>query len=156
MNGRAEVDRQKRRLDATFERARAAEADAELLSDLASHLCVLVYGFLEQAVVELLLEHVRHRSDQSVQRYVEARLRRFTTAKATKIMELLGGFDPNWRADLEVFLVDERKDAVDSVVNLRQMISHGRGATPSMATVRGYYDRVKDVVNHLAGLCDPV
>ena len=49
MTGKAEVDRQRQQLDATFKRAANLGADAELLSDYARHLCVLVSGFLEQA-----------------------------------------------------------------------------------------------------------
>ncbi len=56
MTGRAEVDRQRQQLDTTFSRASGLDADAELLSDFARYLCVLVSGFVEQATIELLIE----------------------------------------------------------------------------------------------------
>jgi hypothetical protein len=59
MNGRAEVWRLKQRLDATFERAGRVGSDLELQSDFARYLCVLVSGYMEKAVVELVLEHSR-------------------------------------------------------------------------------------------------
>lgn len=155
MTGRAEVDRLKRRLDETFRRASGVKGDPELLSDFARHLCVLVSGFLEQALIELLLEFVRLRSNAAIQRYVEQRLRRFTTANAKNITDLLGSFDLDWQKDLESYLVDEHKDAVDSVVNLRHTVSHGRFAGVTMASVQRYYDRVKEVVEHIADLCIP-
>jgi hypothetical protein len=155
MTGRAQVQREKQRLDATFKRASGAQADPELLSDFARYLCVLVSGFLEQALIELLLEYVRLRSPEQIQRYVEQRLRRFTTANAKNITELLGSFDLDWQKNLERYLVDERKDAVDSVVDLRQTLSHGRFAGVTMASVQRYYDRVKEVVDHIADLCIP-
>src|SRR4051812_27458517 len=126
MIGRAEVATQRARLDATFKRADGLHADAQLLSDFARHLCVLVSGFLEQAVIELLLEHVRNNSGPSVQRHVERRLRRFTTANAQRITDLFGSFDPDWERDLELYLVDEKKDAVNGIIALRQTIAHGR------------------------------
>ena len=153
MTGRAQVEGEKRRLDATFKRASGVKADPELLSDFARYLCVLVSGFLEQAVIELLLEHVRLRSHESIQRYVGQRLRRFTAANAKNITELLGSFDLDWQRDLESYLVDEYKDAVDSVVSLRHTVSHGRFAGVTMASVQHYYDRVKEVVDHIADLC---
>ncbi len=155
MTGRVQVRREKQRLDETFKRVSGVKGDAELSSDFARHLCVLVSGFLEQAVIELLLEYVRLRSHETIRRHVGQRLRRFTTANSKNITELLGSFDLDWRKDLETFLVGEHKDAVDSVVNLRQAVSHGRFAGITIASVQRYYDRVKEVVDHIADLCVP-
>ena len=41
-------------MQAVFERAAAANATAEVESDLSRHLCVLVSGFVETSVAELL------------------------------------------------------------------------------------------------------
>jgi hypothetical protein len=155
MTGRAEVDRQRRKLDATFQRAAAAQGDAELLSDLARYLCVLVAGFLEQAVIEVLLEHVRIHSHSSIQRHLEQRLRQFTNPKAQKLLDLFGSFDPDWRLELENLLVDEYKDAVNGIVDLRNTISHGRFAGVTIVRVQEYYGRVKHVVSRVADLCVP-
>ncbi len=156
MNGKAEVDRQRQQLDATFKRAVGVGTDPELLSDYARYLCVLVSGFLEQAVVELLVEYVRRHSDSRVQEHVERRLRRkLTNLKKQGLIDVLGSFDPDWRRDLDAFLVDEYKDAVDGVVDLRNHIAHGRSVGITMATVRDYYLRIKDVVDRIAQLCVP-
>jgi hypothetical protein len=156
MKGRAEVERQKQKLDATFSRASKLPLDdAELLSDFARYLCVLVAGFLEQSVIELTLEHVRNHSQASVQGYAESRLRQFTTANAQRITDLMGTFDAGWRSDLDGYLVDERKAAVDSVVALRHNIAHGRFVGVTMTTIKEYYPRVKHVVDHIADLCVP-
>lgn len=155
MTGRAEVSRLRQQLDATFARARALGDDIELQSDLARYLCVLVSGFLEQAVVELVLEHTRSRAAPSVQLYVESQLRRFTGAKAKRLVELLGSFDTEWRVHLEGFLVDERKAAVDSIVDLRNSIAHGRSVGVTLSRVGDYYGEIRVVVDRVADLCDP-
>jgi len=156
MKGRAEVERQKQKLDATFGRvSKLPVEDAELLSDFARYLCVLVAGFLEQSVIELTLEHVRNHSTASVQGYAENRLRQFTTANVQRITDLMGTFDAAWRTDLDSYLVDERKAAVDSVVALRHNIAHGRYVGVTMATIKDYYQLVKHVINHIAELCVP-
>jgi len=156
MSGRAEVERQKQKLDATFRRVSGTGGDAELSSDFARYLCILVAGFLEQAIVELLLDYVRVHSHPSVLRHVEGRLRQWTSAKVQRMIDLLGGFDPVWRRDLEGFLVDEHKDAVNSVVDLRHTFAHGQSAGVTTARVQRYYDRVKEVVDHIADLCAPM
>lgn len=156
MTGRGEINSQKKRLDATFERAgKATPGDPELLSDLARYLCVLVAGFLEQAMIEVALEHVRTHSHTSVQRHVDTRLRRFTSANTQNIIDLIGSFDPDWGLDLRGYLIDEHKDAINSVVNLRHTIAHGRYTGLTMASVRNYYERVKEVVDHVSDLCIP-
>ncbi|MEK7994879.1 MAG: HEPN domain-containing protein [Planctomycetota bacterium] len=155
MTGRVEVSRLRQQLDATFARARTVRDDVELQSDLARYLCVLISGFLEQAVVELLLEHTRRRAAPSVQRHVESQLRRFTSAKAQRLVELLGSFDAEWRMNLETFLVDERKDAVDSIVDLRNSIAHGRSVGVTISRVSNYYREIEAVVEQVADLCDP-
>lgn len=155
MTGRFAVHGMRNRLDATFERASGIQGDAELLSDFARHLCVLVSGFLEQAVIELTMEHVRRQASPSIQRYAADRLRSFRNANTQKLLKLLGSFDEGWFQDLERYIVDERKDAVDSVTNLRNAISHGRFAGVTISRVRAYYKEVNLVVDHIAGLCAP-
>ena len=155
MTGRAHVYSEQQRLEATFTRASGVQGDPELLSDFARHLCVLVSGFLEQAVIEILLEYVRQRSPESIQRHIGLRLRRFTSPKAQNITELFGSFHPDWQTDLQNYLIDEYKDAVDGVVALRHNISHGRNTGVTISSVQSYYSRVKEVVEHLADLCLP-
>lgn len=155
MTGQAEVNRLRQILDGTFKRATAVGPDLELQSDFARYLCVLVSGFLENAVGELLLEHTRRYSQPSIQRFVEFRLQRLTNLKAQRLLDLLGSFDPEWRSDLERFLVDERKDAVDSIVSLRNSISHGQSVGVTFVRVKEYYGHIQTVVDHIATLCAP-
>ena len=155
MTGRAEIERQKQRLDATFKRAGSLGADPELLSDFARYLCVLVSGFLEQAAVEIALEHVRTHSDPSVLRHMERRIRNSTNMNTERIVQLFGSFDADWQKDLESAIVDEYKAAVDSVVALRHQIAHGANGGITMVRIREYYDRVKYVVEYVTDLCLP-
>jgi hypothetical protein len=144
-----------RKLDETFERAKKAGPDPELQSDFARYLCVLVSGFIEKALVELMLEYTRQRSDPSIQRYVENRLRNVTNVNAQRLQELLGAFDSGWRSDLEKYLVDERKAALDSIINLRNTIAHGQSVGVTYIRIRGYYEHVQKVIDHIADLCVP-
>ena len=155
MSGRRAVHSMRCRLAATFERANGAGGDAELLSDLARYLCVLVSGYLEQAVIELAMEHVRRRSDPSVQSFVDARLKSFTNANSTRLIDLLGSFSADWRNDMDKYLIDELKDAVNSVVSLRHAIAHGRHVGVTISRARDYFRRVDSVIKHIAELCAP-
>ncbi len=156
MTGRAEVTRLKQRLDATFQRVAGIGSDVELQSDFARYLCVLVSGYLESAVAELVLEHARRSGSPSLQRFVERNTRRFTNANTERLQNLLGSFDPDWRQTLESFLVDELKDAVNSIVDLRNSIAHGGSVGLTYQRIADYYARVQRVVDRIADLCAPV
>jgi hypothetical protein len=152
MTGRAEVHRLRQRVDATLKRAAGLGGDLELLSDHARYLCVLVSGFLERAIIELILEHARRSSGPTTLRYVEHEIRRVTNLKTQRLTELFGRFEPSWQKDLEEYLIDDKRDAVNSVVNLRNAIAHGKETSVTLHRVREYFDRIVLVVEHIADL----
>jgi len=153
MTGIAEVRRLANVLDATFLRVTKLTAEAELQSDFARYLCVLVSGFLENAVAELLIEHARKHAGPSVLRFIDSEARRITNVNAQRLKSFLGRFDEDWLKDLDAFLVDERKAAVDSIVSLRNRIAHGHSVGVTLVRVKEYYEQVKLVVARLERLC---
>jgi len=157
MTGRAEVSRLKSRLDATFNRGKslASHADLETQADFARYLCVLVSGYVEKSIAELVLEHSRHHAATTLQRYVESNTRRFANANCQRLKDLLGRFSPDWRARLDTVLVDEFKDAIDSLVALRHLIAHGGSASVTYRQIAEYYSRIQMVVEEIADLCVP-
>lgn len=155
MNGRAEVSRLRTRLEATFSRIPSSSADLELQADYAKYLCVLVSGFFENAVVALLLHYTERRSAPEIAAFVERQLERWTNPNAEKIANLFGSFSPGWRRALESYLIDERKDSVNSLVALRHQIAHGESVGTSLSQVRAHYKVILEVVNFLADLAQP-
>ena len=154
MTGLAEVSRLKQRLDSTFKRANNIGQDAELQSDFARYLCVLVSGYIEKALIELVLEHARQRGAPTLQRFVEQQTtKRFNNPNASRVQELLGSFDTGWQKELEKFLIDERKDAVDSIVALRNAIAHGGSVTITYRRIREYYKHAQHLIDRVKQLC---
>lgn len=153
MTALVEVDRLHKRLDDTFKRAAALTQDLELQADFARYLCILVAGFLEQSLIEVVLELARRNSAPSIQRHVEAHIRRFTNPKCQRIIDMFATLDPAWAKDLEEFLVDERRAAVDSVVDLRHTFSHGRYSGITLGRVKSYYESAKSVIDHIVDMC---
>ena len=155
MTGQAEIHQLKQRLDATFDRVKGVGQDAELQSDFAKYLCVLVSGYIERSLIALILEHARGKGAPTLQRFVEQRTKRFANANASRIQELLGDFDPDWRLELENILVDERKSAIDSIVDLRNTIAHGNPAGLTYSRICDYYQQAQHVIDQVAKLCVP-
>lgn len=154
MSGRLAVHRHEARLNSVFQRA-ATVADVEIQADLAKHLCVLVSGYLETSIYEMLRYYTGRRSSEQVLAYVDSQLQWFMNAKTGKILDLFGSFDADWRKRLETFLVDERKAAIDSTVDLRNQIAHGEWTGISLVRVSSYYATIKLVVREIEDICDP-
>lgn len=156
MVGRARVEQNRARVQAVFERAAAANATAEVESDLARHLCVLVSGFVEKSVAELLAAFARRVGSPVLQNYVENNLRRLTNVNKEKLLQLLGSFEADWSKEYAAFVVDERAAALNSVVALRNQIAHGELSTLSLGQMRKYWEGIQKIIDHLEDKLDPV
>lgn len=156
MRGRIEVHRLKARLDSTFQRMPSSSDDAELQSDFARYLCVLVSGFFENAIVSLLLDLAQRRSGPEIASFVERELERWTNPNVEKICTLLGSFSHSWRTDAEKFLIDERKESVNSLVALRHKIAHGDSVGTTLSQVKRYYGTILEVLEFIADLLDGI
>lgn len=113
--------------------------DDELRAELTKYLCVLASGLLEVSCRDILNRYVLRRSAPSIRRFVGARLSDFQSAKVRNIIELLQCFDPDgasrWRAGLS----DEEADSIDSIVNNRHQIAHGRSIGLSFNVLVRYH-----------------
>ena len=98
MTGRTEVSKLKQRLDATFDRVKGVGQDTELQSDFARYLCVLVSGYIEKAVVELVLEHTRRKGQPTLQRFVEQRTEEIRECESLARPGAVGRFRPGLAA----------------------------------------------------------
>ncbi|MEB5487872.1 HEPN domain-containing protein [Burkholderia pseudomallei] len=142
-------------MDATFSRAPDPNADPEFQADFAKYLCVLVSGYLESALCALLLGFAQTRSSGDVASFVERQLGPWTNPKAEKIIDLFGSFNQDWRNNLTAYLVDQRKDSVNSLVALRHKIAHGESVGTSLSQIRSHYRIANEVIDHVADLVDP-
>ncbi|WP_256647482.1 HEPN domain-containing protein [Stenotrophomonas maltophilia] len=143
-------------LDAVFDRAKNIDlGDSELRADMARHLCILVSGYIDQSIKAFTKEYVERRSGPTVVRYVEASSKNLTNLKAEKLTNHLLSFDSDWRSPLAVLIADERKSALDSLIDVRHKIAHGSPSDVTIARVQGYYDEIQkllDGVRVLMGL----
>jgi hypothetical protein len=150
MRGAVEASRLRSRLKAVFGRARSlGDVDAEILSDYARYLCVLVSGFVETAIEELAIEHCRIRSSPTVHRYTSSQLARIQNLNATKLLQLISSFDKQMHDELSLFLDGPRKAALDSVLNLRNAIAHGESVSLSMGRIIDYFEKIDEIVVHV-------
>ena len=138
------------RLDAVFARVKSlGSEDIQVQSDFARYLCVLVSGFVEAAVSELASEYCRRCSAPQVSNYAQSQLSKLQNVKTERLLQLLGSFDPTWRTELDTFMDGPRKDALDSVVNLRNKIAHGESVGITYTQILDYYSHIAQAIDFL-------
>ena len=152
--GRNEVKRRRDRLDSVVDQVDGATLPPELLAHFARYLAILISGYVEQSAKELIREYARRQSDPRVQRLVGKHVDRFRNLDPGKLKQLLDALDPNWWPMLNDAHTDDL-EALASVATLRNSVSHGGDSNASLTVVKGYLDRVENLVKWLIMLLDP-
>ncbi len=144
----------RQRIDNLEARAKAepVSTDDELKAQMAQFLCVLSSGLIEEAVRLTLSSFATARSSPEVASYVTTHLAEFQNPKFEKIMVLLSSFNPDWREHFEDLASTEVKDAIDSIVNNRHQIAHGRQVGISIVTFSKYYRHIRAFIDDLDAL----
>lgn len=138
-----------------FTQVPSSSSDPEVLSHWARYITVLVSGFLEASIPSILQAYAQNKAAPYVVSFVSGRLDGVTNLNAEKIGQLLGAFDSSWQNSYLEFLSDERKQAINSVVGLRNVIAHGRDTGVTLGSIRRYYSKCDEVVSFIESLCKP-
>lgn len=152
--GRHEVARRRQRLVALLGAIDGAGLGAELTGHYARYLCVLVSGYAEQSIKELVAQHCRARSSESIQRYVGKQVGWLRNIDLEKLKQLIESFDLEWWRTLSHSRPDEL-EAFGSVAAVRNSISHGGDGSITIATLTQYFNQISAVLDDLCDLFDP-
>ena len=150
-----EVEYRRRKLIAAFARAQDLTKFPnldELQAEYARHLCILVSGFIERAVAEIILAYAQGKAPAPLQSFLETSLKRLTNVDRERLLNLVGSLDAGWRAQLESYVVDERQAAINSIVGLRNDIAHGGGGSVSLSQVEKYWVAAQEVIEKVEQL----
>ena len=56
-------------------------------------------------------------------------------------------FDTKMRVEIEQFIDGPKKDALDSVVDLRNKIAHGESVGVTYIRIKDYYKRISEIID---------
>lgn len=143
---------QRNKLDSLFKKIGALQ-DTELQGHFARYLCILVSGFLENALEAIYSTYASDKAHSHVANYVAVHLGSIRNPNMERILQLSGSFNPQWRNDIEQNIQPDVKDAVNSIMNLRNQIAHGEDAGIGYVTIKSYYDRVLTLIDFLRQQC---
>lgn len=124
--------------------------DLELQAHWARYICILAAGFLENSIQVIYSEFVKRVAPEPVASYACQRLSKIQNPKTSRFLEIAGAFKAQWRAELEEYVdKDGRREAIDSIMNNRHQIAHGKNVGITIAQVREYLGRSVEVIDFI-------
>ena len=141
----------KQRIDKLFQEVTTI-SDMRMQGEWAKYLCVLSSGYLENSLRILLSDYISRNSSREIQRYSEPIIGSLTNCKHGKIIKTLEQFDTNWassfseKIEKKSKIENEIKDSIDSLVQNRHDIAHGKSIGVGYVTVKKYYEKANEAV----------
>ena len=102
------------------------------------------------------VQFIRGSSSPQVSKYAEATLRNIYTPKASRFLEVTEAFSEKWGELLKNYLDSgqgERRDAIDSIINNRHLIAHGKNTSISVVRVKNYLEKALEVIDFIEAQC---
>jgi hypothetical protein len=129
-------DKYKARIDSLF-KSYDEDASPEFQAHSAKYLAVLVSGYLEQAIKELLLRYASQGSRQQISRYIEQTWPISRNMTTDNINTILNQFNTTWSDEFNNWLSqdDARKGHINSIVKWRNGIAHGQESNTTGVTL---------------------
>lgn len=137
------------RLDRVFESFRIIDDD-EIKSHYARYLCILTSGYLEESIKIIIKNYVMKRASPTISNHINSSISNLTNLKTERIGKYLNTFNSEWKEKFEKELTHEEKTAIDSIVENRNQIAHGKNVGVSYIGVKEWYKNVKRVVEKIA------
>lgn len=150
-----ELNRQLQRLDWLIGQSSSFQGDQlEMQAHWARYLCVLVSGFIENAISDVYSQYSRSCASPNVSNYITSHLSKIQNPKSKKFLETAKSFNPIWEEDLGLFLAENgRKDAIDAIMSNRHLIAHGKDSGISLVRVKEYLEKVIQVIEFIEAQC---
>ncbi|PMH10195.1 MULTISPECIES: MAE_28990/MAE_18760 family HEPN-like nuclease [Vibrio] len=147
-------DRYKSRITNLFQ-SYGADSNPESQAHNAKYLAVLVSGYLEQAVKELLLQYASQGTRSQITRYIEETWPISRNMNVENIKTILNQFNTGWSQEFSIWLEEEgknRKNDINSIVRWRNSIAHGQESNTTgvtLVSVRNAFCTIKELVSFI-------
>jgi hypothetical protein len=129
--------------------------DLELQGHWGKYICILVSGFLENAISEVYVKFVTDAASPHVAQYTISVLKKIQNPNSKKFIETASNFKKEWGSQLEEFFLKDtsRKDAIDSIMRNRHAIAHGKNTSISVVQVKKYFEKCVEVIDFIENQC---
>jgi len=131
-------------------------SELEVRAHWAKYTCVLISGFIEQAIKEIVREHASATAAPKIRRYLENTWPNSKNMRCEAISEILENFDISWsQGFLDWIKKDERKKEINEIIRWRNDIAHGKEANTNNITTSSVNTKFKiacNLIDFLEGL----
>ena len=132
----------------------SALPSADIQAHWAKYLCVLCAGYLENALREIANEFIKNKADPRVVNFAARSINKIQNPKIHKFVEVLNGFSQEWGRLFKDYADKQgRGEAIDSIMNNRHNIAHGKDSTITIARLRSWLDSSLELVEYLEQIC---
>ena len=129
--------------------------DLELQGHWGKYICILSAGFLENAISQVYMPLVSGSASPAVSNFTNRMLEKIQNPKASKFVEVARSFKKEWGDDLEAYFNSdiELKDAIDSIMQNRHLIAHGKNTSVSIVKVKDQIEKSVEVIEFIENQC---
>lgn len=128
--------------------------DEEIRSHLVRYLCIISNGHIEESLRIIYSQYAENKSShKNITNYISKDLGDFRNPNTEKILALTSKFSPEWRKELELFLTDEMRESLNSIVNIKNALAHGRTTSVSYSNLKTYWDNVMKILDFIDQQC---
>lgn len=133
----------------------STDSNIELQGHWGKYICILVAGFLENAIGEVYVNFVSMAASPQVEQYATDTLRRIQNPKSGKFIETASKFKKEWGEQLKFFFEEDksRKYAIDSIMQTRHEIAHGKNTGISIVRVKEHLEKCVEVIEFIENQC---
>ncbi len=149
VNRRAAIDAELREIDELVLLADAAE-ELAVRGHLARLAVIRMSGFIESAVQHMANGYLAEHSSFRVLTFAQAQVGKQSNLNPSKLEQLVGNFDVQWRDDLADFLAkDERRQSLGNLIGARHKLAHGGSKAISTGNMHTYHKLTDEIVKFL-------
>lgn len=127
-------------------------ADTITQSFIARYLTVYITGVYEQSIEEILSEYASLTGQLEIENFVSNQLdKNFRNPDMSNIIGIVKQFSTAWSENLKL-LPQKNKDAIDSIVNNKNLIAHGRPSLITIADIKAFHVDATVVIEKIDNL----
>jgi len=116
----------------------------------AKYICVLINGYLEQSIRDLVLEYAAAHTNSVTQRYIDKSWPQPLSMRPRVFERFLEKFNQDWASEFRLWLNnnDQYEKELEAIVKSRNIVAHGKEANATNITLTFVQDKLK-VANEL-------
>ena len=150
-----EISRQLQKLNQLIkDTQKACGEQIELQNEWATYLCIVSAGLIENALHEIYTDYVKQSSSGPVTRFALCAFNKISNPKTKTFVEVARIGKEEWARDLENYVGEKgRKEAIDTIMNNRHQIAHGKNSSITVSQINDYLKRSVEVLDFIEQQC---